>query len=76
MATPNREPWADVEGDPDGDGYQVVDQREHAVLAWRGHEQDAHEIAELLNERYPSTPPAPDTLVHEIRCERIAGRIV
>lgn len=54
-------------------GFEVVDQRDYTVLAWRGEEQSAIEIANQLNDTYPDVAPATDTLIHEIRGWRIAG---
>lgn len=66
-----------IDTDPEG-GYNVIDTRDGMELAWKSELPDAAAVAASVNAQYPSGAPAPayDTLVHEIRMERIGGEPV
>lgn len=65
-------PLALIVDDTEG-GYNVVDTRSGDPLAWRSELQSAAAVASFVNSTYPlgSTPPAHDTIVHEIVGYRI-----
>jgi len=54
-------------------GFNVCDTRDGQPVAWRSEIGDAAAIASHLNACYPVGAPAPayDSLVHEVRMERI-----
>lgn len=72
-----RGPYFLLSNDPEG-GFNVLDTRDGTALAWRGAVGDAAALAAHLNSVYPPGAPAPawDSLVHEIRMDRIGGEPV
>lgn len=58
-------------------GFEVVDQRDYTVLAWRGDEESCHEIAAWINREHAAkpVPPSSDVLIAEIVEWRITGAV-